>query len=308
MSVAVKPPALKVGDLIGIVAPASAAEAELVERGEAELKKLGFRTRWRPDLFAQDLFFAGPAERRGRETMEMYADPDVAGIVSARGGYGTGYVPPTLDLETLRRNPKVFMGYSDITMLQQFFRRELNWVVFQGPMVASGFSEGEKGYDRASFELAVMQNRSGWTLPWDGEMIRAGEAEGTLEGGCLSLLAAGIGTAWEIETSGAILFLEDTGVKPYQVDRMLLQLKLSGKLRDVRGIIFGTMPGCDPSGQKYSLLDVLRRFFYDFPGPVGFGFPAAHVDGPQLTVPLGVLARLTVTKEMKLEILEPAVR
>ena len=308
MSVAVKPAALKVDDLIGIVAPASSAEPELVERGEGELRKLGFRTQRRVDLLAQDLFFAGPVERRSKEIMEMFTNSAVAGVLCVRGGYGAGYLPPTLNLEFLRPHPKVFMGYSDITMLQQFFRRELNWVVFQGPMVASGFSEGDRGYNRASFELAVMQNRSGWTLPWEGEMIRPGEAQGILEGGCLSLLAAGIGTPCEIETSGAILFMEDTGVKPYQVDRMLLQLRAAGKFRDVRGIVFGKMPDCNPPGQKYNLLDVLRRFFHDFSVPVGFGFPAGHVDGPQLTLPLGVPARLTVTGEMKLEILEPVVR
>lgn len=308
MRVSVKPAALKADDLIGIVAPASAVEPELVERGENELRKLGFRVQRRVDLFAQDLFFAGPVERRSKEIMEMFAKPDVAGVICVRGGYGAGYLPAALNLEVLREHPKIFMGYSDVTMLQQFLRRELNWVVFQGPMVASGFSEGDRGYSRTSFELAVMQNRSGWTLPWQGEMIRPGEAEGILEGGCLSLLAAGIGTPCEIDTTGAILFLEDTGVKPYQVDRMLFQLRAAGKFRDVRGIIFGTMPECNPPGQKYNLLDVLRRFFYDFPAPVGFGFPAGHVDGPQLTLPLGVPARLTLTSEMKLEILEPAVR
>ena len=285
-----KPPPLRRGDTIGVVAPASNVKREDVEAGIARLQELGYRVVVGDSVFARDLYFAGSPEARARDLKAMFERKDVTAIVAARGGYGSNYLLPLLDLEVIRRNPKPLIGYSDLTSLLTWIFDETGVVTFHGPMVAKDFAHDD-GADLESW-FAALEGNTSWSLN-EMRTLKSGAAEGTLYGGCLSILVASLGTPYEIETGGTIMFLEDIGTKPYQIDRMLMQLKLAGKFDGVQGIVFGAMENCvQPGGQDYTLDDVIMRVLGDVNIPVTFGLPSGHVPTRNITLPFGVKARL----------------
>jgi muramoyltetrapeptide carboxypeptidase len=199
-------------------------------------------------------------------------------------------------------NPKPFIGYSDNTTLLTWFA-DNGLVTFHGPMVIKDFG-ADGGVDPASW-MAVLGSASGYESVFADQVepLVPGRAEGTLYGGCLSLLVASLGTPHEIKTEGTILFLEDMNEKPYQIDRMLMQLKLAGKLEGVRGILFGEMLDCfQPNGQDYTLQQVVLRVLSDSKIPIAYGFPSGHVRSANRVLPLGVKATLEVTHEVRLAI------
>ncbi|HEX6503888.1 MAG TPA: LD-carboxypeptidase [Terriglobales bacterium] len=303
-----KPPALHPGDTVGIVAPASDIKRAALDAGCATLQGLGYRPVYLDSIFDQDLYFAGSRERRARELEEMFVREDVRAILCARGGYGSNYLVTALDPQKIIPNQKVFVGYSDITTLLTCFCDTAGFVTFHGPMVAKDFAHDD-GVDLPSWQ-AAMSGISEWEIGDDSgmEALAGGSAEGILYGGCLSMLVASIGTPHEIRTSGTILFLEDVNTKPFQIDRMLMHLKLAGKLNGVRGIIFGEMLDCvQPTGQTYSLKDVVMRVVGDVGVPVAFGLRSGHVSRRNITLPLGVKASLQVSAtSARLRILEAA--
>jgi muramoyltetrapeptide carboxypeptidase len=307
----VKPPALLPGDTVGIVAPASNMKRESLEAGCQALRQLGYKPFYFDSIFEQDLYFAGSAERRARELQQMFARDDVGAILCARGGYGANYLLGALDLRKIAAHPKIFVGYSDITALLTWFTDAAGLVTFHGPMVAKDFAVND-GVDLTSWE-AAFTGISEWSLdlgPDSGvKALVAGSREGILYGGCLSILAASLGTPYEIRTGGTILFLEDLAAKPYQVDRMLMQLKLAGKLADVRGIIFGEMLDCvQGKDQGYTLEEVVLRVVGDLGVPVAYGLRSGHVTRSNITLPIGVRAALDVgRRDGSLRILEAAV-
>ena len=308
MTALVKPPALEPGATIGIIAPSSPPDREAFEKGVREIERLGFRVRYGPALFARENLFAGSHERRARELQAMFSDPDVAAIFCARGGYGANYLLGCLDESLLARSPKILLAYSDITTLLNYVRKRFGWVTFHGPMVAPDFARGPAGYDHASLEQALMQTNSGWTIRCDAEILRQGTAEGILVGGCLPMLTETLGTPYEIETENSVLFLEDKSSKPYQIDRMLMHLKMAGKLARVRGVVFGEMVDCQPPAEQGNRLqDVVRRVLEDVTGPILFGVRSGHTSGANLTLPIGVSARIEARADVRFEILEPAV-
>jgi muramoyltetrapeptide carboxypeptidase len=303
-----KPPTLAPGDTVAIVAPASDIKRAALEAGCAALQGLGYKPVYLDSILDQDLYFAGTHERRVRELEEMFVRDDVRAIISARGGYGANYLVTALDPQKIIPNHKVFVGYSDITTLLTCLCDNAGFVTFHGPMVTKDFSKSD-GVDLPSWQAAV-SGLSEWEIG-DGsgmEPLADGSAEGILYGGCLSMLAASIGTPHEIRTGGTILFLEDVNTKPFQIDRMLMQLKLAGKLKGVRGIIFGEMLDCvQPSGQNYSLKEVVMRVVGDLGVPVAFGLRSGHVSRRNITLPLGVRASLKVSAHSaSLKILEAA--
>jgi muramoyltetrapeptide carboxypeptidase len=301
-----KPPALRRGDTIGVVAPASNVKREDVEAGIARLQELGYRVVVGDSVFAHDLYFAGSPEARARDLRAMFEREDVDAIVAARGGYGSNYLLPLIDLEVIRRNPKPLIGYSDVTSLLTWIFDETGLVTFHGPMVAKDFAH-EDGADLESWFAAVDGNAS-WSVN-QMRTLKPGEADGTLYGGCLSILVASLGTPYEIETGGTILFFEDIGTKPYQIDRMLMQLKLAGKFDGVKGIVFGAMQDCvQPGGQGYALEEVIVRVVGDLGIPVAFGLPSGHVPTRNITLPFGVKAHLRASQDSAtLTMLEAAV-
>jgi muramoyltetrapeptide carboxypeptidase len=305
----VKPHALRPGDTIGIVAPASNIKRADLEAGCAALQRAGYRPFYFDSIFEQDLYFAGSVERRVRELEEMFTRDDVRAILCARGGYGSNYLLNKLDFKKIKRHPKIFVGYSDLTTLLTYFGDAGNLVTFHGPMAAKDWAH-DAGVDLRSWQ-AALSGDAAWVLPINAQVegLADGEAEGILYGGCLSILVASLGTPFEIKTAGTILFLEDVAAKPFQIDRMLMQLKLGGYLKNVRGIVFGEMLDCrQTANQGYSLQDVVMRIVGDLGIPVAYGVRSGHVISGNITLPLGVRAKLTVRKEsVALKILESAV-
>lgn len=304
----VKPPALRRGDKVGIVAPASNIKRELLEAGCDGLRSLGYEPFYFESILDRDLYFAGSAERRVRELEEMFVRDDVRAIVCARGGYGSNYLLQSIELAKIAAHPKIFVGYSDLTTLLTWFAGEGNFVTFHGPMATKDFAMAD-GVDLASWRSALSGEAS-WQIGDDSgaKPLVAGEGEGNLYGGCLSLLVAALGTRYDIRTEGTILFIEDVGEKPYKIDRMLMQLKLAGKLARVRGIVFGEMLDCRQTAQQdYTLEEVVLRVVGDLGVPVAFGMRSGHVSRANITLPFGVRARLEVGSEVKLKILESAV-
>jgi len=283
-----RPDALRVGDTIGIVAPASAFDRVAFEAGCARLRTMGYVPFFDDSIFEKDIYFAGSAERRAREIMEMFARPEVKAILCARGGYGCNYLLKHLDISIILRYPKIFLGYSDVTTLLTWFS-DNGLMTFHGPMVASDFSQADS-VDLASWSAALSGE------PFEVESTSTagmktlveGNASGQLYGGCLSIIAASLGTPYEVQTRGKILFLEDVGAKPYQIDRMLMQLKLAGKLDGLRGLVFGEMKDCvQPGGQNYTLEEVIMRMVGGLGVPVIYGVPSGHVTGKNVTLPVG---------------------
>ena len=305
----VKPPALRFGDTVGIVAPASNLKWDDLEAGSAALQRAGYRPFYHDSILDRDLYFAGSVERRARELEEMFARDEVRAILCARGGYGANYLLRNLDFEKINSHPKIFVGYSDITTLLTYFADSCGLVTFHGPMAAKDWAH-EDGVDLVSWQAALSAS-----TPWDVALgagvsgLAYGRAEGVLYGGCLSILVSSLGTPYEIKTAGTILFLEDVAAKPFQIDRMLMQLKLAGKLDDVRGIIFGEMLDCvQTANQGYRLQEVVTRIVGDLGVPVAFGVRSGHVTARNITLPFGVRARLTANGgEVTLRILESAI-
>jgi muramoyltetrapeptide carboxypeptidase len=303
-----KPPALARGDSVRIVSTASPADETALQRGTGELERLGYRV-LRSRQMAADGYFAGSQARRRAQLEGALGDGKAEAVICSRGGYGSSAL---LDLQLARSaRPKLVVGYSDVTVLHAFLWQRLGWTSIYGPMVAAGFAGGAdqtRGYDLASFQNAVEGQRERWILPLAGESLLRGDASGVLLGGCVTLVETTLGTPWELDTRGAILLLEDVGLKPYQLDRMLLHLQQAGKFRGVRGFVLGDFLGCDPPPpSRVTARDVCLRILGPLGLPMVFAAPVGHTERPMLTVPLGVRARLRARGEGQLEILEPAV-
>ncbi len=304
----IKPPALRAADTVGIVAPGSAIQRDQLEAGCATLRRMGYKPFYFQSIFERDLYFAGPVKRRARELEEMFRREEVRAIICARGGYGCNYLLQELDLQKIAAHPKIFCGYSDATTLLTWFADAANLISFHGPMVAKDFAANI--VDAHSWSAAT-GGSSRWQIDAasaGAKTLVSGEAEGVLYGGCLSMLAASLGTPYEIKTAGAILFLEDTAAKPFQIDRMLMQLKLAGKFSGVQAIIFGEMLNCvQHPEQQYTLEEVVLRVVGDLGIPVAFGLRSGHVSRGNVTLPIGVAASLSANNdEVQLKSLEAA--
>ncbi|HXM68956.1 MAG TPA: LD-carboxypeptidase [Candidatus Acidoferrum sp.] len=307
----IKPPALRPGDVVGIVAPASNVKRDELEAGCEALRRAGYRPFYFDSILEQDLYFAGSVQRRARELEDMFSREEVHAIICARGGYGSNYLLEAVDWNKIKAHPKIFVGYSDLTALLTHLHDVFGLITFHGPMVAKDWAH-ENGVDLASWQGAL-SGASAWE-PNLGAGSGAiglvdGSAEGILYGGCLSILVASLGTPYEIHTEGTILFLEDVAAKPYQIDRMLMQLKLGGKLNAVRGIVFGEMRDCfQTANQGYTLEQIVLRIVGELGLPVAFGVRSGHVTTGNITLPIGVRAELSVEgKQVRLRILEAAV-
>ncbi|MGD1210994.1 MAG: LD-carboxypeptidase [Candidatus Acidiferrales bacterium] len=303
-----KPPALRPGDAIRVLSLASPVKEDSLQKGCDELVRLGYAPKIdRASALARDGFFAGSAADRLATLKQALSDPVARAIFCSRGGYGSTYL---LDgLNDLPASPKILLGSSDITSLQIFLWQKFRWVTFYGPMVASNFDRGAgapHGYDAPSLSRALTETKQGWTLDLQGESLIPGSGEGILLGGCLTLIEGTLGTTWELDTSGAILVLEDRAMKPYQVDRALMHLKQAEKLRGVAGIILGEFPECDPPAGGETVRDVARRILLPFGIPIVWGAPIGHTPRAALTLPLGVPATLSTNGRAQLKILEPA--
>jgi muramoyltetrapeptide carboxypeptidase len=301
----IRPPCLHPGDTIGIIAPAGpVSRRDDFEQGVAVLKRMGFGVRYDERIFEIQRYLAGNDIGRAEELMRCFEDPEVHAIMPLRGGYGCARLLPYLDASRLRRYPKLITGFSDITTLHLYFQRLFGWTTIHGPMVASPSLREISGSEEEHL-------KSLWTDPGYApeilfpqmEVFVPGVAEGRLIGGCLSVVVTSLGTPYEIQTEGAILFLEDLGEPPYRLDRMISHLKLAGKLDSVAGVLLGSFIDCEPDDGTYTARDVLRDLLKDLEVPVLYDFPAGHRKR-NWALPFGTRIRMN-TDTRSLKQLEP---
>jgi muramoyltetrapeptide carboxypeptidase len=304
-----KPRALRAGDRIAVVSPASPFAREEFDGGVEEIRRLGFEPTWDESVFAREAYVSGSPATRAAAFLKAWFDPSIAALVAVRGGYGSVHILPLLPADDLRRSPKAFIGYSDNTSLLTWLTCGCGIAGFHGPMLERRLAHGPQGYDRASFERVLTRpDPVGELAPENLAVLQEGEAAGPIYGGTLTQLLASFSTPYAFDPpDGAILFLEDVNERPYKLDRMLTQLRLSGLLGRARGIVFGEMRGCDEPGGEPCARDVIAKVLYGFSGPVVFGFPSGHTTGPCWTLPLGVRARVIAAGRPRLVIEEAAV-
>jgi muramoyltetrapeptide carboxypeptidase len=295
------------GDVVGVVAPSGAIEEARLGAGIAVLEELGLRVVTGEAVLARRGYLAGSDAARGADLQRMLDDPGIRAIFCARGGFGSQRLVPTLDLTSMRRQPKPVVGYSDTTALLLALERA-GVVGVHGPMVAVDLARGLSA--RSLAHLNSVLSDPGYL--WEAEVpvaIRPGRATGRLLGGTLSVLVTTLGTPYAPDLDGAIVFLEDVHEWPYRLDRLLTQLRQSGKLDRVAGVVFGTMEACRTL-DGLGALDVVREAFADSPYPVGLGVPAGHsaaeLEVENIALPLGVEVELDVNRG-RLAALEPAV-
>jgi len=305
-----KPPRLRPGDRIAVVAPASSFQREEFDKGVQELQELGFEPVFDDTVFARHAgYVAGTGSLRAQAFLGAWRDPSVKALVAVRGGFGSVHVLPLLDREDLRRTPKAFIGYSDLTTVLTYLTTLHGIVSFHGPMLDRRLGRGVEGYDRDSFVRALTRAEplgelGGATL----EAFRPGEASGPLMGGTLAQLVASLGTPYAFKPpQGHILFLEDAGERPYRLDRMLTQLRLAGVVDSASAIVLGEFKDCDEPRGEPSAKGVLAALLKDFEGPVVYGFPSGHTTAPFVTLPFGVRARVVANGRSRLIIEEAGV-
>ena len=293
----VKPRALKPGDTLAIVAPSSPVDPEGLAAGLTLLRSWGFETRVMPSVLAARGYLAGIDDRsRAADLMGAFADPSVAGVICARGGYGAGRLLQLIDWQAIAEHPKFFVGFSDVTALHLAFG-QLGHVTFHGPMVAAGVDRSAYNADRLHQAMTAARPLGELLVPDDGPKLLSlvpGVARGSLIGGNLSLICATLSTPWEIDTRGKIVLLEDVDEAPYRLDRMLVQLLQTGKLRDAAGILFGDSPTCEKATDgkpSLTLHEVLEELLAPLDLPLLYGFPCGH-SAYRATLPLGVQVEL----------------
>lgn len=300
-----RPSALRAGDTIGIVAPAGPVDSrDALQVGIATLERLGFHVRFEERIFQARGYLAGEDQERAGELMAFFEDPEVRAVLPLRGGYGCSRLIPHLAESRLRPHCKLFMGFSDLTTLHLYFRRRFGWVTLHGPMATTLAGLDSAAEDHLGAVLTDPDYRPELAPP-GLEGWSKGSAEGVLTGGCLSLVTASLGTPYEIRTEGKILFLEDHGEAPYRIDRMLTQLRLSGKLEQCRGFLLGGFEDCDDSDGRSNVRDSLLECLTPLNLPILAGFPAGHRTS-NWVLPFGTAVRLDADR-CRLRFLEAAV-
>jgi muramoyltetrapeptide carboxypeptidase len=300
----IHPPRLRDGDTIAIIAPAGPIESRTgLDQGISILERMGFQVRFENRIFQSNRYLAGSDSDRAEELMQAFENPEIKAIISLRGGYGCSRLIPVLQERRLRSFPKIFMGFSDLTTLHMFFRRRFGWITFHGPMAASLGNPPQDQIDHLYSLWTDPDYRPNFAFP-QLETWNPGVAEGELTGGCLSIVNSSLGTCYEINTEGKILFLEELGEPPYRLDRMLTHLRLAGKLETAAGLILGNFFNCDPDQHdstakeelNYTAKDVLEQVLKDLPIPILSGFPAGH-SGDNWAIPLGTTVRMDANNQ-----------
>lgn len=285
-----KPKALKKGDRIQIIAPASSFDRGAFDRGVERIKSWGFEVTYREDIFSKERYLAGDDGRRAEELIEAIENPEVQGIFVARGGYGCLRLLPFLDsfIENLAQEipAKVFLGYSDVTSLLNYFFQNLGWVTFHGPVVAKDIGDRLGDFGEKSLLKNLCQSEALGEMTFPNLMtVVPGFANGVLVGGCLSLVTRSLGTPYQIETTGRVLYLEDVGELLYSVDRMLNHCRQAGIFENVHGILFGPLK--DAHHQPEEICSLLKDLLSDLQVPILFGYPSGHLYD-MATIPLGI--------------------
>lgn len=285
-SIPVLPRRLSSGDTVAVIAPSSPFDREKFQKGVAVLSEIGLCPLWKDDIFASQGYLAGSDDHRARLLHDCFADPGVKGIFCARGGYGALRLLERLDWEIVAANPKVFVGYSDVSVLLNVFYARCGFVTFHGPMMAS-LGEATPPTRLALME-ALFSDAPLTVIARKQATLWSGRSEGIVSGGNLATLCHLLGTPYQPDFEGHILFLEDIGEPPYRIDRMLTQMRLAGCFQGVTGLALGSFKDCGPLERIYRLVEDI---FADFSIPVLAGFDAGHGE-PNLVIPFGIRATL----------------
>ena len=301
-------PRLRQGSRLAVLSPASAAKPELVQRGMAHLRAVGYQPVLMPHAIARGpLYYAGTAQERVADLHAAFADPAIDGVICTRGGWGSAELLPLLDRDLIRANAKPFIGYSDHTSLHAWFWNECRMQSFYAPMVAADWAQ-PSGVDECSWLGALVPSdepQHSYELNRADGMgvLREGSASGRLLGGCLSLLENALGTPWALRCDEpCLLFLEDIHVKPYQWDRMLQHLCFAGALDRVQGIVFGDMSANVDGGEMEMLRGACLHALEGFPGPIAMGLRCGHVTPGNRSLVLGAYATLRCESEATLHV------
>lgn len=287
---------LRQKDTIGIVAPAWSLERYSFRNGIEMLRELGYRVKYDKCIFNHYGYMAGNDRQRGEQINRMFADKEVKAIFCAKAGYGAIRTIPYLDEKIIKSNPKIFIGYSDISILLYYLYSVAKMVVFHGPIISGEIYEDMNEATLNYLLRAVSQPYRLGELKFDYlKVLRPGRAKGVLIGGNLSMFINTLGTPYEIDTTGAILFLEDIGEGLDVIDNYLMHLKLAGKLDKIKGLVFGRMVDCMSSdSRRYNIKKILDDILKNVDIPIVSGFPSGHMmqGRVNVTLPLGVLATL----------------
>ena len=305
-----KPRALRPGDRVAVVAPASSFARAEFDAGLDELRRLGYEPVFDDSVFARARYTAGDPAVRAAAFRRAWTDDSIAALIAVRGGYGSVQLLPLLDPAEMRRCPKVFIGYSDNTSLLAWLTGSCGIVAFHGPMLEGRLAKGESAYDRDSFTRVLARAGAAGAIAHPQlEALRPGEARGMLLGGTLTQLLASLGTPYAFDPpAGHILFIDEVAERPYRIDRMLTQLRLSGLLSRAAAIVFGELPRCDePADGGPAIKTVVAELLAGFPGPVLFGLPSGHTAGACMTLPFGIQARVVTAPAPALILEEAAV-
>lgn len=301
-----KPKPLQKGDMVALTAPSSPVPPPVLEKSIESIKFLGLEPVVMQSCRLRHGYLSGPDRQRADDINRAFADPSVKGVFCLRGGFGATRILPLLDYDTIRKNPKAFIGYSDVTALHTAFNQLCGFMTFHGPMPNAGYSridryalDSLKGNLFSSQPPGLVADPPGEPL----EILHPGKAQGIMTGGNLSLLLATLGSPYEVDTKDKILFLEDVGERPYRLDKALTALSLAGKFRDCAGIILGTFTECEEpdmdtvppntriSAGTLSIHEIFEEVIKPWGKPTIANFRAGHVD-PQITIPLGMATRL----------------
>jgi muramoyltetrapeptide carboxypeptidase len=301
----IKPKRLKQGDTIAIIAPSSGVSQAEFDKAIKNMSDLGFKTKVGKHTQAVNGFLAGTDKQRLEDIHWAFADKEVSAVWCIRGGYGAGRFLPNLDFNLIKKNPKVFIGYSDITALHLAIYQNTGLVTFHGPVASSNYSEYTKKHSvnvlvnpSAPYKIELSpDNIAKEGKEFKTEVISKGKARGKLIGGNLSLLTALAGTPYALKnTKGKLLFIEDVGEKPYRLDRMFVQLRQSINMSELAGIALGVFADCDaPDDKSQTLIDVVKDQLGNLGIPVIYGLSFGHIRD-QFTLPIGIEAELDTEK------------
>lgn len=293
--------ALKKGNTIGVVAPSSPCNPDIVAKTQEEWEALGFRVKM-GETCRQNYggYLAGTPELRAKELQEMFTDPEVDAVMCLKGGYGSAQILPLLDYARIAKHPKLFVGYSDITALHTALVQKAGMATLHGPMASAGAAHGWTPFSFEHLFRAMTSTAPlGAVLNPEGEemvCLVEGKASGPIVGGNLALIASLMGTPYELNTKGKILFLEDIDEEPYRIDRMLTQLAHAGKFADAAGILIGTWTNCSPVKYigGFEVLDIIRNIVVPYNKPTIWNLQAGHCDH-NIALPFGVQATMNAT-------------
>jgi muramoyltetrapeptide carboxypeptidase len=306
----IRPRVLKPGDTVGLITPSTyVSDPDTLATVDRTVKYFGLKAKWGKNVRRREGYLGGSVEQRVEDLHAMFGDPDVNAVFALRGGYGSAQLLNHIDYKLIRAHPKIFVGYSDITALHLAINKMAGLVTFHGPVVLSRFTDYTQNYfRRALFEtkpIGIVTNppEANTLRPSHAlRTVRPGSARGTLIGGNLTLISTTMGTPYEIDTRGRILFIEDVDEEPYRIDRMLTQLRLAGKFDVAAGIVIGECADCRPKDYKpsfnstFTLGEIVDNILGELRIPVLSGLTFGHTDD-QVTLPEGVMATLDADQQ-----------